>query len=91
MGEEGHQLGWMDFRSRSARVAPVWGDKIMPRWLRITLTLVVLLLVVGGGAYWWFIADGNPPANVEPYGFDLAAVRARGPMPIRWSCPPTRC
>jgi glyoxylase-like metal-dependent hydrolase (beta-lactamase superfamily II) len=49
----------------------------MPRWLRITLTLVVLLLVVGGGAYWWFIADGNPPANVEPYGFDLAAVRAR--------------
>ena len=49
----------------------------MPRWLRITLTIVVVLLVAGGGAYWWFIGDGNPPANLQPYGFDLAAVRAK--------------
>src|SRR5690242_17796954 len=54
----------------------------MPRWLRITLTVVGLLLVAGGGAYWWFIGDGNPPASVRPYGFDLAAVRARaGELP----------
>jgi glyoxylase-like metal-dependent hydrolase (beta-lactamase superfamily II) len=49
----------------------------MPRWLRITLTVAVLLLVVGSGAYYWFIGDGNPPANVQAYGFDLAAVRAK--------------
>ena len=49
----------------------------MPRWLRITLTSVVLLLVACGGAYYWLIGDGNPPATVEPYSFDLAAVRAK--------------
>jgi glyoxylase-like metal-dependent hydrolase (beta-lactamase superfamily II) len=49
----------------------------MPRWLRITLTIVVVLLVAGGGSYWWFIGDGNPPANLQPYSFDLAAVRAK--------------
>lgn len=49
----------------------------MPRWLRITLTILVVLLVAGGGAYYWFIGDGNPPANMQPYGFDLAAVRAK--------------
>jgi glyoxylase-like metal-dependent hydrolase (beta-lactamase superfamily II) len=49
----------------------------MPRWLRITLTIVVVLLAAGGGAYWWFIGDGNPPASLQPYGFDLAAVRAK--------------
>ena len=49
----------------------------MPRWLRITLTVAVLLLVVGSSAYYWFIGDGNPPANVQAYGFDLAAVRAK--------------
>ena len=49
----------------------------MPRWLRITLTVVVVLLVVGGAAYYWYIGDGNPPDGVAPYGFDLAAVRAK--------------
>ncbi len=49
----------------------------MPRWLRIFLIVIVVLGVVGGGAYYWFIGDGNPPSNVEPFGFDLAAVRAR--------------
>ena len=49
----------------------------MPRWLRITLTVVVVLLVVAGGAYYWFIGDSAPPRNVQPFGFDLAAVRAK--------------
>ncbi len=49
----------------------------MPRWLRITLSIVVVLLIVGGGAYYWFIGDGNPPSTIQPYGFDLAAVRAK--------------
>src|SRR5688500_8147935 len=49
----------------------------MPRWLRITLTIVVVLLIAGGGAYYWLIGDGNPPSTVQPYGFDLAAVRAK--------------
>jgi glyoxylase-like metal-dependent hydrolase (beta-lactamase superfamily II) len=49
----------------------------MPRWLRITLTIVVVLLVAGGGAYYWFIGDGNPPSTIKPFGFDLAAVRAK--------------
>ncbi|MEO7222281.1 MAG: MBL fold metallo-hydrolase [Devosia sp.] len=49
----------------------------MSRWLRITLTIVVVLLVVGGGAYYWLIGDGNPPSSVQPYGFDLTAVRAK--------------
>jgi glyoxylase-like metal-dependent hydrolase (beta-lactamase superfamily II) len=49
----------------------------MPRWLTITLTIVLLLLVVGGGAYYWYIGDGNPPAGVEPFGFDVDAVRGK--------------
>lgn len=50
----------------------------MARWLRITLTIFVVLLVAAGGAYYWFIGDGNPPSGVKPFGFDLAAVRAKG-------------
>jgi glyoxylase-like metal-dependent hydrolase (beta-lactamase superfamily II) len=49
----------------------------MPRWLRNTLTALAVLLIVGAGAYWWFIGDGNPPSTVKPYGFDLAALRAK--------------
>src|SRR5262245_53755283 len=49
----------------------------MPRWLRITLTILIVLLIAGGGAYYWLIADGNPPANLKPFGFDIAAVRAK--------------
>src|SRR5688500_13260693 len=49
----------------------------MPRWLGITLTIVVVLLAAGGGAYYWFIGDTNPPSTVQPFGFDLAAVRAK--------------
>jgi glyoxylase-like metal-dependent hydrolase (beta-lactamase superfamily II) len=49
----------------------------MPRWLRITLTIVVVLLIAGSGAYYWFIGDGNPPGNIQPYGFDIAAARAK--------------
>lgn len=49
----------------------------MPRWLKVTGTILILLLIVGGGAYYWYIGDGNPPADVKPFGFDLAAVRAK--------------
>jgi glyoxylase-like metal-dependent hydrolase (beta-lactamase superfamily II) len=49
----------------------------MPRWLRIALVVLVVLLLGGGGAYYWYIGDGNPPATLTPYGFDLAAVRAK--------------
>jgi glyoxylase-like metal-dependent hydrolase (beta-lactamase superfamily II) len=53
------------------------GDCTMPRWLGITLTIVVVLLAAGGGAYYWFIGDTNPPSTVQPFGFDLAAARAK--------------
>ena len=43
----------------------------MPRWLRITLTIVVVLLAACGGAYYWFIGDSTPPANVQPFGFEV--------------------
>lgn len=46
----------------------------MPRWLKVA-GIVAVLLVAGGGAYYWYIGDGVPPASVDPYGFDLAAVR----------------
>ena len=49
----------------------------MPRWLRIALVVVVLLIVAIGGAYWWYLGDGNPPANLPAYTFDIAAVRAK--------------
>ena len=49
----------------------------MPRWLRVTLVVVVLLIVAIGGAYWWYLGDGNPPANLPAYSFDIAAVRAK--------------
>ena len=49
----------------------------MPRWLSITLVVVVLLIVAIGGAYWWYLGDGNPPANLPAYSFDIAAVRAK--------------
>lgn len=48
----------------------------MARWLRITLIVVVVLLLGGGGAYYWFVGDGDPPGNLTPYAFDIAAVRA---------------
>ena len=49
----------------------------MPRWLSITLVVVVLLIVGIGGAYWWYLGDGSPPANLPAYSFDIAAVRAK--------------
>jgi glyoxylase-like metal-dependent hydrolase (beta-lactamase superfamily II) len=49
----------------------------MPRWLRITLVVVVLLIFAIGGAYWWYLGDGRPPANLPAYSFDIAAVRAK--------------
>ena len=49
----------------------------MARWLKITLSIVVVLLLAAGGAYYWYIGDGNPPADVKPYAFELAAVRAK--------------
>jgi glyoxylase-like metal-dependent hydrolase (beta-lactamase superfamily II) len=49
----------------------------MPRWLSVTLVVVVLLIVAIGGAYWWYLGDGNPPANLPAYSFDIAAVRAK--------------
>lgn len=48
----------------------------MPRWLKITGTILILLLLAGGGAYYWYLGDGNPPTDVTAYGFDLAAARA---------------
>lgn len=47
----------------------------MRRWVWIGL-VVVLLLVAGGGAYYWLLGDGDPPANLPTYDFDIAAVRA---------------
>ena len=49
----------------------------MPRWVKVTAIVLVVLLLAGGGAYYWYIGDGNPPAGVQPFGFDLAAVRAK--------------
>jgi len=49
----------------------------MASWLRNTLIAVVALLVVGGVAYYWYVGDGDPPANLKPYSFDIAAVRAK--------------
>lgn len=49
----------------------------MPRWLKILLSIVVVLGIAGGAAYYWLIGDGNPPASVPAFGFDLAAVRAK--------------
>jgi glyoxylase-like metal-dependent hydrolase (beta-lactamase superfamily II) len=49
----------------------------MPRWMKVTGTILILLLIVGGGAYYWYIGDGGPPSDVKPFGFDLAAVRAK--------------
>ena len=49
----------------------------MPRWLKITGVVFVIVLIAGGGAYYWYIADGNPPSDVKPYGFDLATIRAK--------------
>lgn len=49
----------------------------MRNGLRLALGIVVLLLVLGGAGYYWYFADGAPPAAVTPYGFDLAAIRAR--------------
>jgi hypothetical protein len=48
----------------------------MARWLKITLTIVALLMVAGGGAYYWLFGDGNPPAGIKPFDFDIAAARA---------------
>lgn len=49
----------------------------MPRWVKIVVPIVVLLLVAGGAGYYWYFGDGAPPADVKPFGFDLAAVRAK--------------
>ena len=49
----------------------------MPRWMRITGIVLLLLLIVAGGAYYWYIGDGNAPSDAPPYGFDIAAVRAK--------------
>ena len=49
----------------------------MPRWARITLTIVLLLLIAAGGGYFWFIGDGNPPGTLPTYSLDMAAVRAK--------------
>lgn len=49
----------------------------MPRWLGVTLGVGLLLVVAIGAAYWWFLGDGNPPANLPAYAFDIAAVRAK--------------
>jgi glyoxylase-like metal-dependent hydrolase (beta-lactamase superfamily II) len=49
----------------------------MAGWLRNTLIAVVVLLLVGGAAWYWYLGDGSPPGNLEPYSFDIAAVRAK--------------
>lgn len=49
----------------------------MPRWLKIFIAVIVVLGIAGGGAYYWYFGDGAPPADVAPFGFDLAAVRAK--------------
>src|SRR5262245_8562235 len=48
----------------------------MARWLKITLTIVALLVVAGGGAYYWLFGDGNTPAGIKPFDFDIGGVRA---------------
>ena len=49
----------------------------MARWLKVTLIVVALLLIVGGGAYYYYLGDGDPPGNLAPYQFDIAAIRAK--------------
>jgi glyoxylase-like metal-dependent hydrolase (beta-lactamase superfamily II) len=49
----------------------------MARWLKVTLIVVGLLLIAGGGGYYWYLGDGDPPASLAPFPFDIAAVRAK--------------
>lgn len=49
----------------------------MPRWLSITLGVVLLLIIAVGAAYWWYLGDGSPPSNLPTYSIDIATVRAK--------------
>ena len=53
----------------------------MPRWLRLSLSIVAVLAVILAGAYYWFIYDGQAPGSLAAFSLDIARVRALAAEP----------
>ena len=47
----------------------------MPKWLKVTLGVVVVLLALGGSAYWWLVMDGAAPDKVAAFDLDIRKLR----------------